>query len=245
MLVNNNILTFNPTAQKYQWGPEMIRIAQSVYQSIEIRELALPILRKIVDGCNESAILTLYDHPTHKIIPTDQVQCQQSIRYSTSIGVKLPIHAGCSGKVIMAFLPEEEIEKIIASGLQGVTDRTVVDPNRLRKQLAEIRRMGYSVTHGERTREAHGIACPIFNYNSNVIGAVGVTIPSYRFKHQMERRILSLVKEGADWLSYLNGFRAASHIRQVKKNFSMDPWPRPILNTKQRRFTGKAKEQNK
>ena len=98
---------------------------------------------------------------------------------------------------------------------------------------------------GERTREAHGIACPIFNYNSDVIGTVSVTIPSYRFKHQMERRILSLVKEGADLLSYLNGFKVAPYICQLKEKFSHDPWLRPILNTKQRRFTGKAKQQNK
>ena len=206
LLTNNDILAFDPKTKKYHWGSEMIRIAQSVYQNTEMRGLALPILRKIVDKCNETAILTLYDHQTHQIIFSDQVQCEQNILYKTQIGVRLPIHAGASGKAILAFLPEEEIEEIIASGLQGVTDHTVVDPDRLRKQLAEIRRKGYAVSHGERVPEAVGIACPVFDFNSRSIGSILVTVPSYRFRPEMESRIHRLVKEGADRLSYLNGF---------------------------------------
>jgi DNA-binding IclR family transcriptional regulator len=213
-LAGNDILSFDPKAKKYHWGPEMIRIAQSVYHGTEIRELALPILRKIADQCNETAILTLYDRPTHQILFAAEAQSEQPIVYKTRIGIKLPIHAGASGKAILAFLPDDEIEEIIASGLQRVTDRTVVDPDRLKKQLDEIRHKGYAISHGERTPEAVGIACPIFDSNSRVIGSVIVTVPSYRFRPQMERRILMLVKEGADRLSYLNGFPAASPVRQ-------------------------------
>ncbi len=207
LLTNNGILAFDPKTKSYRWGPEMIRIGQAVYQNTEMRAFALPVLRKIVEQCNETATLTLYDPLTHQIIFTDQVQSEQSILYKTRLGIRLPIHAGASGKVIMAFLPEEEIEEIFASGLERVTDRTIVDPHRLRKQLAEIRNKGYSVSHGERDPEAVGIACPIFDFGSSVIGSIVVTIPSFRFRPEMERRILPLVQEGADWLSYLNGFR--------------------------------------
>lgn len=223
MLASNDILAFDPKGKEYHWGPVMIRIAHSVYQNTEMRELALPILRKIVDQCNETAILTLYDRSTHQIIFTDQVQCEQTILYNTRIGVKLPIHAGASGKAILAFLPEEEVEEIIAAGLQRVTERTVVDPDCLRKQLAEIRRKGYAISYGERTLEAVGIACPIFDSNSRVIGSIIVTVPSYRFRPQMERHIRLLVKAGAERLSYLNGFPAASSIGQLKKKFPNGP----------------------
>jgi len=209
----------------------MIRISRSVHQNTEMRTFALPILRKIVDQCNETATLTLYDPPTHQIIFSDQVQSEQSILYKTRLGIRLPIHSGASGKVIMAFLPEEGIEEIFASGLERVTDRTIVDPHRLRKQLAEIRGKGYALSHGEREPEAVGIACPIFDFGSSVIGSIVVTIPSFRFRPQMEGQILPLVQEGADWLSYLNGFR---------RNFKKTPhlsgrWrsPSPVRESKQ------------
>jgi DNA-binding IclR family transcriptional regulator len=215
-LAKNDILAFNPEDKKYHWGQEMIRISRCVYQGTEMRELALPILREIVDQCNETAILTLYDRPTRKIVFADQAESHQDIIYKTRIGIKLAIHAGASGKAILAFLPENEIEEIIASGLERVTDQTVVDPNRLRTQLAEIRRKGYAISRGERTAEAVGIACPVFDFSSHAIGSIIVTIPSYRFRTQMESRIRFLVKKGADHLSYLNGFRPGRHMRQLK-----------------------------
>jgi IclR family transcriptional regulator, acetate operon repressor len=207
LLTNHGILVFDPKTKIYHWGPEMIRIARAVYQNTEMRGLAQPILREIVDQCNETATLALYDRPTRQIIFVDQVQCEQSILYKTPIGIRLPIHAGASGKAIMAFLPEEDIEGIIASGLQRVTDRTVVDPKCLKKQLSEIRRKGFAISRGERSPETVAIACPIFDFNSGVLGSVLVTIPSYRFHPQIGNRIRLLVKEGADRLSYLNGFK--------------------------------------
>jgi IclR family acetate operon transcriptional repressor len=215
-LATSGILSLDAQTRKYHWGPEMVRIAQSVCQNIEMRGLALPILRKIVDQCNETATLTLYDRPTRRIIFSDQMQCEQSILYRTQIGVRLPIHAGASGKAILAFLPREEIEEIITSGLQRVTERTVVDPKLLRKQLAEIRLKGYAMSYGERVPEAIAIACPVFDFNSRPIGSILVAVPSYRFRPEMKSSILLLVKEGADRLSYLYGFRS-----NFKRSFSL------------------------
>jgi IclR family transcriptional regulator, acetate operon repressor len=91
-----------------------------------------------------------------------------------------------------------------------VTNRTVVSPDRLRKQLAAIRLKGYAISYGERTPGAVGIASPIFNANSGVIGCLMVTIPSYRFRPRMENSIRLLVQGGAGKLSHLLGGTPAS-----------------------------------
>jgi IclR family acetate operon transcriptional repressor len=228
ILANNGILAYDSKIQEYRWGPDMIRIAQSIYQGTDFRGMALPILRMIVDRCNESAILTLYDRPTRKVIFTDQVQCDQPIRYHIPIGAKLPIHAGASGTAILAFLPEEEIEEILASGLERVTNRTVVSPDRLRKQLAAIRLKGYAISHGERTPGAVGIASPIFNANSGVIGCLMVTIPSYRFRPRMESSIRLLVQGGAVKLSHLLGGPPASDAEKSSAGLSASRGDRTI-----------------
>ena len=223
ILTNNGILAYDSHTQEYRWGADMIRIARSIYQGTDFRGMALPVLRTIVDQCNESAILTLYDLPSRKVIFTDQVQCDQPIRYHIPIGAKLPIHAGASGKAILAFLPEEEIEEIIASGLERVTNRTVVTPDRLRRQLAGIRLKGYAISHGERTPGAVGIASPIFNSNSGVSGCLMVTIPSYRFRPKMENSIRLLVQEGAVKLSHLLGGDPASNTQSFT-GFRQSAW---------------------
>jgi IclR family acetate operon transcriptional repressor len=205
-LVCNNMIVFDEKIHKYQWGPEMIRIAQSIDHGAEMRRLAIPILRNIVDQCNETAILALYDRLAKKIVFTDHVQCDQSILYRTRIGIKLPIHAGASGKSIMAFLPKKEIEDILTADLERVTNKTVTDPIRLKKQLSDIRRKGFAISYGERTEKAVGIAAPFFAKDSTVIGSIVVSTPSYRFTKRKLIQIPKLVKEAAERVSYLNGY---------------------------------------
>ncbi len=206
VMANNGIFTYDQQTQEYSWGPDMIRIARSVYQGTDFQEMALRILKTVVDQCNETALLTKYNRQTGKLIFAEQVQCDQKIQYHTPIGEELPVHAGASGKAILAFLSEEEIEGIIASGLEPVTNQTIVSPNELRKQLADIRIKGYAITHGERTPGAVGIASPIFDADSNVTGSLLVTIPSYRFRPKMEKSIHLLVRKGAEKLSNLLGY---------------------------------------
>lgn len=204
-LVKEGILEFDPKTKQSRWGPELIYIARSVYQSIEIRRLALPILQKIVHELNETTQLVLYDPIRHQIIFTDELPCNQPIRYHAPIGIHLPIHAGASGKVIMAFLPEEEIQSIISSGLKRLTNRTIISPNRLRISLAEIREKGYAITNGERTPETVGIACPIFNSAASIVGGLVVTIPAYRYRPELKALAYRLVKEGGERLSRMLG----------------------------------------
>lgn len=206
VMADNRILTYDPQTEEYAWGPDLVLIARSIFQKTDFRETALRIMRLIVGQCNESAILTLYDRPARKVIFAEQVQCDQLIRYHIPIGTRLPMHAGASGKVILAFLPEHEIEEIIASGLEPITDHTVSDPVELKRQLEEIRQKGWAISHGERTPEAVAIASPIFDSDFSVIGSLLVSIPSYRFMSEMESSIHLLVKEGAEQLSHLLGY---------------------------------------
>ena len=218
-LTNEGILELDAAKKQYRWGPELIYIAQCVYQSKEIRRLAIPVLKKIVDHCHETAQLIIYDQAKRKITFIDEVQSIHPIRYHTPIGVPLPIHAGASGKAIMAFLPEDEIEAIIASGLPKITSRTIIRPERLRQALRKIRATGYSVAYGERTVGAVGSACPIFDSSAKVIGGLVVTIPEYRFRPEMENSIVRLVREESEHLSRLMGLPEDS------------PYPPKALNT--------------
>ncbi|MBM4341563.1 MAG: IclR family transcriptional regulator [Deltaproteobacteria bacterium] len=204
-LTNEGILELDPKTKRYHWGPELVYIAQAVYQGNEVRRLAMPVLRKIVTECNETAHLSIYERSKKKLIFTDELPCSQLIRFNTPIGMSLPLHPGASGKSIMAYLPEKEIKKIINSGLEAVTSRTVTNPKRVREDLKEVRLNGYAKTEGERTPEAVGIACPIFDSKAQVIASLVVTIPSYRFNPEIEHSIVQLVRDGSEHISRLLG----------------------------------------
>jgi DNA-binding IclR family transcriptional regulator len=205
LMAKEGLLELDPKTNLYNFGPVLISIAQIVYQADEIRRLALPVLREVVRKCNESAFLILCERDKRQIVFTERVQCDQAIRYHMPIGVPLPLAAGASGKSIMAFFPEDEIEAIINEGLQSLTERTIIDPDRLRRELAEIRAKGFAVSRGERTAGAVGISCPIFDATADVVGNLTVSIPEYRFKPQLEKNIVQWLSEGSERVSRLLG----------------------------------------
>ncbi|MHB0870029.1 MAG: IclR family transcriptional regulator [Chloroflexota bacterium] len=204
-MVAEGILHFDPKTELYHWGPGLMQIAERVYQRVDVRRIALPVMHDIVRHCDETALLVLYDRERREIMFTDEVECGQPIRYHNPLGIPLPLHAGTSGKAVMAFLPKAEIERIIDNGLRSETDRTVVDPSVLRQQLDEIRARGYVVSHGERTPEAVGLGCPLFDGSGRVIGDLMVTVPEYRFHPELEASVVPMLLDGAERISRLMG----------------------------------------
>jgi DNA-binding IclR family transcriptional regulator len=165
----------------------------------------MPILRNIVAEINETAHLALYERTKHKLIYTDEVPCEQPIRFNVPIGVPQPLPPGASGKAIMAFLPYMEVRNIIHSDQESDINKTVKSLNRYKKDLEEVRIKGYAITKGERIPEAVGIACPIFDSKIRVIGSLVVTTPSYRFRPENEHYIAKLIRDGSERLSRLLG----------------------------------------
>ena len=76
-------------------------------------------------------------------------------------GVSQPAHAMADGKVLLAFLPLEERRRIFDAGLRTYTSRTITDPELLEDELAEVRRRGYAIDHGERFEGMGAVGVPV------------------------------------------------------------------------------------
>lgn len=99
---------------------------------------------------------------------------------SVEMGRRFPLHAGSSGKSILAFLPTAELERILADPLPALTPRTVTDSTALRAELERIRKLGYAVSVGERQPDAGSVAAPVFGFDDMVVGAISVCGPRFR-----------------------------------------------------------------
>jgi IclR family acetate operon transcriptional repressor len=205
MLAREGILALNEQTRQYQWGPELLRISRAAYQSTRVRQLALPVLTSVMQECDETALLVLYDRVRRQAVFTDEVECDQPVRYHAPMQVPVPVYAGASGKGIMAFLPEEEIDAIISDGLEPLTENTVTDPAQLRRELERVRAEGYATSHGERITGAVGIGAPVFDADGRVTGQLHVTVPEYRSTPDLDRRVVASVVAGAERISRLMG----------------------------------------
>jgi IclR family acetate operon transcriptional repressor len=201
----------------YGWGPELRTIATAVKQTHDLSGLASPILREISDRFNETMLLSIYDAKTLSIIFIEQAQGRQPIRYHPTMDIPRPIHAGASGRSVMAFLPPTEIERIVANGLPAITNNTITDTTALMADLQDVRAKGYAVSKGERTVGAVGIGCPILGRDGAAVGGIMMTIPEYRYRRSMEKGIATAIHDGARWISRQLGFQDPDGRRPTSK----------------------------
>src|SRR5262249_22676766 len=103
------------------------------------------------------------------------------------------MHAGASGRAILAFLPEDERASVLARGLPALTSATITDANALERSLARTRGRGYALSVEERRAGGVGLAAPVLAAGGRVITAVGLALPTQRFDAADEPRLASLV----------------------------------------------------
>lgn len=154
-----------------------------------------PVLRRLHADTQETTTVAarVWDRRVH----LDQMLSPHPIRMSVELGRAIPLHAGATGKAILAFAPEEVRERVLAEPLEPVTDRTTVDAGVLRAELEQVRHDHVATSTGERQPEARSVAAPVLDADGISVGALTVCGPSSRFTYDSARRLRSRVRAAA------------------------------------------------
>lgn len=113
------------------------------------------------------------------------------------LGKQTAIHATSAGKAFLAWLPDDEIETILAAPLPEYTGTTRTDETTLRTELAQIREQGYSVSVGELEAHVYGVAAPIFDLTDRPFAIVSVWGPKERLPENRFTELGALVQQSA------------------------------------------------
>lgn len=180
-MVDEGFAAYDPVRKRYRPGIELLRLSTFLVQHASFVQVARSIMRELVAESGESTCLNLLDARRMLFTVAAVEESAAPLQYVLDLGALHPLHAGASGKAILAFLPDAAIDRIVREGLPAVTQRTVTDPVQLRFQIAEIRKQGYCISFGERLDGAVGIAVPVREPTGATIGSVQLTIPTQRF----------------------------------------------------------------
>ncbi|GAC1548710.1 MAG: IclR family transcriptional regulator [Beijerinckiaceae bacterium] len=194
ILVEEGMVRHDATSARYSVGVELYRLANIAAARAPIRQVALKHMRKLVDACNETALLGIYDRGRQDMIFAASIESTHPLRYAIELNHWLPVHTGASGLAIMAFLTASEVASIIErTRLAPATSLSITESYRLELQLQKIREQGCALTRGQRIPGAVGLAAPIFSSDGEVVGDVCLTIPDQRFDPASEAKLLDLL----------------------------------------------------
>lgn len=193
---SNRFLVKDVETKKYSLGFRLWELGLLMYDNLNLAKLIRPILKQLMVDTGESIFLTGLDR--NEALTLDAMEPDNKVRYSVSVGSRVPLYAGASYRSIMAFMPEEKIEEILNGELKAHTPHSITDPDVLRRKLVEIRENGWAISNGEYTKDVTAIAVPLFDQNEKVFASLTVAGPNYRFTENDIERNLVLLKRARD-----------------------------------------------
>jgi DNA-binding IclR family transcriptional regulator len=137
----------------------------------------------------------------------EELESNQEIKYSQTLGLATPLHVGAPGKVLLAFLPPAELEVILETlTLTPLTPRTITDRSQLLEELAAVRQCGYALSEGERSPWTSAVAAPIWDWSNKLIATLSVLGPSQRLSSEVLPTLGQQVQQAALELSAALGY---------------------------------------
>ena len=178
-LAREGVVEQVPGDTHYRLGPRLATLAVGLTPARSLAALARPGLRNLADAAGEAAGLSVPDGDTVHYI--DQVDTPNPVSVRDWTGSRVPLHAVSSGQVLLAFRSPSAIERYLEGPLERFTPRTLTDPELLQERFREIRRDGYAWALEEFDPGISSIAAPVADASGEVVAAVHLHGPSYRF----------------------------------------------------------------
>jgi DNA-binding IclR family transcriptional regulator len=201
---------------KYRLGLKLLALGRGVQIGFEIREIARPVLRRLVQQSGLTAHIAVLDHC--EVVYIEKAEAPSFIKLDTWVGRRMDLHSTSVGKALAAYLPISELDASIKErGLKPRTARTLTTRSELIRELRRVQETGYSVDDEENSPGVRCVAAPIFDAQSRARAALGLSGTTLQIDKRSIKTLCHLVVEASSEISKGLGYNArpekASHIR--------------------------------
>ncbi|GAA2424944.1 IclR family transcriptional regulator [Streptomyces coeruleofuscus] len=165
---------------RWEIGARVLAVRPAALQGSSLLTAAHEPMVRLRDALNETIHLSVPD-ALQCMVVVDRVDSDHPVRTFHTIGDTSPLHATAVGRAVLAHLPKQDVEELIAQGLERFTDTTPADPDELRAELDRIRTDGYAVNRNQYRPGVCAIAAPVLDEDGAPLASVAVSMPDSRF----------------------------------------------------------------
>src|SRR3984893_5901375 len=175
--------------------PKVLELGAAYLASMNIEHLTRTHLEELARNTADSAPIVVPDGTD--IVYVARTSVRTLLRLEAHVGSRFPAHATSTGRVLLAGLGTERLERYFATAkLEALTDRTVTDPVKLRQLIEDCRRTGYSAVEDELAYGVVALAVPVFDQYGRVVAALNRSGHSRRVaKSKMIRERFTMLQE--------------------------------------------------
>ncbi|WP_329461608.1 IclR family transcriptional regulator [Streptomyces sp. NBC_01431] len=193
---------------RYRLGVRNYQLGSRYAEQLDLAAEGQQVAREVAETCGETVHVAILEDAD--VIYIAKVDSTHAVRMVSAAGRRLPAHCTSVGKMLLAALPEAELDARLAGReLAAMTAASITDPATLRTALDGIRARGVAVEHQESNPDVSCVAAPVRDSAGRVVAALSVSVPMVRWSGQREAELAELAQKGAADLSVRLGHRGA------------------------------------
>jgi DNA-binding IclR family transcriptional regulator len=188
---------------KYEPTLKLWELGTAIADRLDIAKYAEEGMRSLSQRCRETIHLSVLEGG--QVMYLDKIESPQPVRAYSRVGGRAPAYCVATGKALLAYAPDDLVGEI-STQLEAFTASTIVTPQKLKKELEGVRKMGYAINRGEWRDGVCGVAAPIWDAEGKVCAAIGVSGPADQFKPRNLKTFGLAVSEVAAEISTKLGY---------------------------------------
>src|SRR3954453_489818 len=168
-------LRYAATDGKYFWlAPRVLRLGHAYVSSNELTRVVQPIIEAASERTRNSMSVAVLDRPDAVIIARAVVR--RSLSTGLGVGTRLPCHCSANGRVLLAGLPDREVEALLRSmPLNRLTTHTKIGAAEIMKEVRAVRSRGYAINDQEVELGLRTIAVPVHRRTGEMIASLSMS----------------------------------------------------------------------
>jgi DNA-binding IclR family transcriptional regulator len=191
----------------FRLGPAVLRLGFEYLASLEVTEIARPVIERLRDQTNCASQLVIRD--ARDVVVALKAASQSMFASNVSVGTRFPAHATILGRALLCEQSDEDLARLFPERtLKSYSESTPKTVAELRSLLAEDRKRGYVVSEGFFERGISAIAAPVHDQHGRIVAAVSVTLQRATLEPaDLRERLIAQVLAAAAEVSHRLNYR--------------------------------------
>lgn len=190
-------------ASSYELGSKIWELGILVRSRLSLIKVSQQHMATLAEKTGESVHLSILDG--FEAVYVDKIESHHPIAAYTHVGGRAPAWCVATGKAMLAFNLDDS--RVLKPHLKRYTSQTIVDLAALNREFELIRINGYAINRGEWREGVFGIAAPIMDATEELVGGIGISGPSTRFRPKQIKVWAEMVVDAANIISQALGRR--------------------------------------
>ena len=189
----------------YQLNTGFYTLGMKLQSRFDLRKQARPFLQELCKVTGETTQMQVPDG--NRMLAMEVITPDNDYYLQVVPGSRVYFHANAFGKCVMAYMEEDELNKLLDEGLPEFTPNTITDKKKFKEELETVRKTGFAYDRNEYLAGIYCIGAPVFDASGKVIGGVGMTGLASRFNRTNISTFKKAVKQCSVNISKAIGYK--------------------------------------